>query len=132
MQKAHQRTYYGVPAVVAARQDAPAELADSAGAEARRAPAVPLIGAVGAGDLPEHPVEDVANARMEIFWDFGAEAMEVFTREYQSMSNADFARVMANGDFARAMANADFARAMSNGDFARAMANGDFARSAER
>lgn len=37
------------------------------------------------------PVEDVANARMEIFWDFGAEAMEVFTREYQSMSNADFA-----------------------------------------
>lgn len=37
------------------------------------------------------PVEDVANARMEIFWDFGAEAMAVFTREYQSMSNADFA-----------------------------------------
>lgn len=36
------------------------------------------------------PVEDVANARMEIFWDFGAEATAIFTREYQSMSNADF------------------------------------------
>lgn len=36
------------------------------------------------------PVEDVANARMEILWSFGQAAMDAFTAEYRSMSNADF------------------------------------------
>lgn len=35
------------------------------------------------------PAEDLANARMEINWAFGTEAMDTFTREYRSMSNAD-------------------------------------------
>lgn len=39
------------------------------------------------------PVEDVANARMEIFREFGEAAMEQFTREYRSMSNADFSQL---------------------------------------
>lgn len=39
------------------------------------------------------PVEDLANARMEIFREFGADAMDQFTREYQSMSNADLSQL---------------------------------------
>lgn len=35
------------------------------------------------------PVGDLANARMEINWAFGRDAMKSFTGEYQSMSNAD-------------------------------------------
>jgi aminoglycoside phosphotransferase (APT) family kinase protein len=48
------------------------------------------------------PVEDVANARMEIFWQFGKAAMDKFTREYQSMSNADFA-MLARWDLIAAL-----------------------------
>lgn len=39
------------------------------------------------------PVEDLANARMEIFREFGAQAMDTFTREYHSMSNADLSQL---------------------------------------
>ena len=39
------------------------------------------------------PAEDLANARMEIFWRFGLEAMNHFTAEYQSMSNADLSQL---------------------------------------
>lgn len=39
------------------------------------------------------PVEDLANARMEIFREFGEPAMDHFTREYHSMSNADLSQL---------------------------------------
>lgn len=39
------------------------------------------------------PAEDLANARMEIFREFGAGAMNVFTAEYHSMSNADLSQL---------------------------------------
>lgn len=36
------------------------------------------------------PVEDLANARMEILWAYGFDAMETFTQHYMSMSGIDF------------------------------------------
>lgn len=37
------------------------------------------------------PLADVGNARLELLWAFGREAMEQFTREYRSMTAFDFA-----------------------------------------
>lgn len=37
------------------------------------------------------PLADVANSRMELLWAFGSEAMQSFTRQYQAMTNIDFA-----------------------------------------
>ena len=36
------------------------------------------------------PLADVANARLEILWAFGIDAMQTFTRHYQAMTNIDF------------------------------------------
>jgi aminoglycoside phosphotransferase (APT) family kinase protein len=36
------------------------------------------------------PLADVANSRLEILWAFGIDAMQDFTRQYQSMTTTDF------------------------------------------
>jgi aminoglycoside phosphotransferase (APT) family kinase protein len=39
------------------------------------------------------PLADVANARLEVLWAFGIDAMHSFTRQYQSMTTIDFANL---------------------------------------
>ncbi len=36
------------------------------------------------------PLADVANSRLEILWAFGIDAMQLFTRQYQSLTTIDF------------------------------------------
>jgi aminoglycoside phosphotransferase (APT) family kinase protein len=39
------------------------------------------------------PLADLANSRLEILWAFGINAMQSFTRQYQSMTAIDFANL---------------------------------------
>jgi len=39
------------------------------------------------------PLADVANSRLEILWAFGVDAMQHFTRQYQSMTTIDFSHL---------------------------------------